>query len=50
MFFLCRTFVFLQFDVCNLTPPVLRDYTKRPFTKSVKESILATKSFSGKTI
>jgi hypothetical protein len=29
----------------NLTPPVLPDYTKRPFTKSLKESILAAKSF-----
>ncbi len=34
----------------SLTPPVLHDYTKRPFTKSVKKSILTATSFLGKNV
>jgi hypothetical protein len=34
----------------HLTQCVLRDYTKRPFTKAVRKSILAAKSFLGKNV
>jgi hypothetical protein len=43
-------FLFVVSHVPSLTPLVLRDYTKRPFTKSVKKSILTATSFLGKSV